>query len=55
VRTLITGMPLPYDVAAGDPRVCGVIVECNPETGRATAIERINVPVETPMPADEPE
>jgi 2',3'-cyclic-nucleotide 2'-phosphodiesterase len=55
VRTLVTGMPLPYDVAAGDPRLCGAIVECNPDSGRATSIERINLPVDTPMPPEEPE
>lgn len=41
IRSLITAVPQRYDVASGDPRLCGIIVEVNPSTGRATAIERI--------------
>lgn len=48
IKSLYTGMPHPYDVATGDVRLAGVIVDADPATGRATAIERICV-------ADEPE
>jgi metallophosphoesterase (TIGR00282 family) len=43
VRSLITGMPFPYHVADADPRLSGVIVECDAITGRASAIERIQI------------
>jgi hypothetical protein len=38
-----TGMPSPFDVASGDPRVCGVMVEIDERTRAATAIERIEL------------
>ncbi len=41
IKSLVTGMPYPYDVASGDVRLCGVIIDADPATGRATAIERI--------------
>jgi metallophosphoesterase (TIGR00282 family) len=40
---MLTAMPAPFDVAEGDPRVCGVMIEINEKTGRATAIERIEL------------
>ena len=43
VRTLITHMPNPYDVATEDPRLCGVVVQVDSTTGRATHIERISI------------
>ncbi len=33
--------PTTFHVSTGDVRINGVIVECNPETGRATAIDRV--------------
>lgn len=44
VRSLTTGMPFPYNVAENDGRLSGVIVECDAQTGRSTAIERIHIP-----------
>ena len=35
--------PTPFDVATDDVRLSGSIVDCDPLTGRATAIERIQV------------
>ncbi len=32
-----------FDVATGDPRLCGAIVEIDPKTGLALAIERISI------------
>ena len=46
IPTLITGMPRHFDVATGDLRVHGALVTADTETGRATAIERIAVPVD---------
>lgn len=36
-----TSVPHSFDVSTGDVRLNGAIVECDPATGRATAIERV--------------
>jgi 2',3'-cyclic-nucleotide 2'-phosphodiesterase len=36
-------VPTPFDVATGDPRLAGVIVEIDPGNGHATAIRRVMV------------
>jgi len=41
IKSLVTGMPHPYDVATRDVRLCGVIVEADSTTGRAISIERV--------------
>jgi hypothetical protein len=41
VGSLISGVPSKFDVATGDARMCGVVVEVEPTTGRAKSIERI--------------
>ena len=38
--TTITFIPSPFDVAMGDPRLAGAIVDVDPATGQATAIRR---------------
>jgi 2',3'-cyclic-nucleotide 2'-phosphodiesterase len=43
METTLTGRPTEFDVAAGDVRLCGTIVTADPESGRATAIERLCV------------
>ncbi len=43
VKYMTTNMPQPFDVATGDVRLCGALVEIDPDTGRAVAIERIEV------------
>ena len=43
LETTLTGRPTEFDVATGDVRLCGTIVTADPETGRATAIERLCV------------
>jgi metallophosphoesterase (TIGR00282 family) len=43
METTLTGRPTEFDVATGDVRLCGTIVTVDPETGRATAIERLCV------------
>ncbi|MAE66855.1 MAG: TIGR00282 family metallophosphoesterase [Phycisphaeraceae bacterium] len=40
---MTTGMHAPFDVAEGDPRVNGVFVEIDDQTGRAQQIERIQL------------
>ncbi|TWT99672.1 hypothetical protein Pla108_06150 [Botrimarina colliarenosi] len=39
----LTGMPHPFDVAEGDPRLNGALVDIDPETGLARSIERVSV------------
>lgn len=39
----LTFLPTPFDVADADVRLNGAIVDCDPITGRATAIERLCV------------
>jgi len=43
LRALITGLPTPFDVSTALPRLCGVLVRVDSETGRATHIERVRV------------
>src|SRR5207248_8191059 len=41
--TTITFVPSPFDVATGDVRLAGAIVEVDPETRQATAIRRFQL------------
>jgi len=43
MKYMSTNMPAPFDVATGDVRLCGVLAEIDPETGRALSVERIEV------------
>lgn len=43
LETTRTGKPTEFDVATGDVRINGTLVDADPETGRATAIERLVV------------
>jgi metallophosphoesterase (TIGR00282 family) len=43
MKYMSSNMPQPFDVATGDVRMCGIVAEIDPETGRALAIERIEV------------
>jgi hypothetical protein len=45
LQALLTDMPIFFDVATGDLRVCGVLVTADTLSGRATAVERIMIPV----------
>jgi metallophosphoesterase (TIGR00282 family) len=44
IRRMRTGMPVRFETAAGGVRLEGVLVTCDAETGRATAIEPVRVP-----------
>lgn len=41
VTAMITGVPNTFDVATENPRLCGVVVSIDAQTGRAMSIERI--------------
>src|SRR5436305_630126 len=41
LSTTVAFIPSPFDVATGDPRLGGAVVDVDPQTGRATAIRRL--------------
>ena len=43
LRQMTTGMPTPFEIATGDVRMCGLLAEVDPETGKAISAERIEV------------
>jgi calcineurin-like phosphoesterase len=43
LAALTTSMPQFFEIAMGDPRLSAVLVEVSPETGKALAIERIEI------------
>jgi metallophosphoesterase (TIGR00282 family) len=43
LSSMRSGVPSVFDVAEGDPRLCGIVVSVEPSTGRATHIERIRI------------
>ncbi len=43
LASTLTGLPLPFDVANRDPRLCGSIVEIDEANGRAVSIRRVEV------------
>jgi metallophosphoesterase (TIGR00282 family) len=43
VARFVTGLPARFDPATGDPRLNAVIVTADPNTGRATAIQRLSL------------
>jgi 2',3'-cyclic-nucleotide 2'-phosphodiesterase len=46
LSALRTSMPARFDVAEHDVRLCGLLVAVDPDTGRAVAVERIEVRAE---------
>lgn len=43
LQRFLTSMPGRFEAAKGDPRFCAVAIECDPATGRASHIERIQL------------
>jgi metallophosphoesterase (TIGR00282 family) len=41
LNKFLTGMPGKFEAAKGNPKMCAALVTCNPDTGRASAIQRI--------------
>ena len=41
LRRFVTGMPTRFETAKGDPRFAAVVVDVDPETGRARGIDRM--------------
>ena len=43
METTLTFQPTQFDVATGDVRLCGTVVDADPQSGRATGIRRLKV------------
>ncbi len=41
LRKFLTGMPGKFEAAKGNPKMCAALVACDPQTGRATGIQRL--------------
>ena len=46
LETTISFRPTQFQVATGDVRLCGTIVDVDPQTGHCTAVQRLNLPDE---------
>jgi metallophosphoesterase (TIGR00282 family) len=44
IKRMRTGMPVRFATARGDVRIEGVVVECDPVTGRASSIRPVRLP-----------
>jgi 2',3'-cyclic-nucleotide 2'-phosphodiesterase len=51
LETTLTFHPTQFQVASGDVRLCGTIVDVAPETGRATGIQRLTVAADSASPS----
>jgi metallophosphoesterase (TIGR00282 family) len=47
IRRFLTQLPQKLEVASGNVKLCGVIVEVEESTGHARTVERIQIPVNT--------
>jgi hypothetical protein len=45
IRRMRTGLPVRFETAQGGVRIEGAVIECDAETGKASSIEAIRVPV----------
>ena len=43
LHKFLTGMPGKFEAAKGNPKMCAALVTCDPATGRATRIQRIQL------------
>jgi 2',3'-cyclic-nucleotide 2'-phosphodiesterase len=41
LQRFLTGLPGRFEAAKGDPRFCGVVIDCDENTGRAHGIQRL--------------
>jgi len=48
LRRFLTGLPARFEAATGDPRLHGVIITADDDTGRALAIDRLSLAVPDP-------
>lgn len=43
IQRFLTNMPARWEPAIGDPRFCGVVIECDETSGKASSIERVMI------------
>jgi len=43
LQRFLTNMPGRFEPATGDVKLCGAVIECDPNTGRAQSIERVMI------------
>jgi metallophosphoesterase (TIGR00282 family) len=43
IRRMRTGLPVRFETATGDVRIEGAVIDCDPATGRASAIEPLRI------------
>lgn len=43
LKYMTSNMPVPFEIATGDVRMCGLLSTLDPETGRALAVERVEI------------
>jgi metallophosphoesterase (TIGR00282 family) len=43
IRRFVDQMPVRFEPASGDVKLCGILLEVDPESGKATGIERLRV------------
>jgi hypothetical protein len=41
LHRFMTGMPGKFEAARGNPKMCAALIGCDPQTGRASSIQRI--------------
>ena len=41
LQRFLTNMPARFEAATEDVRLCAALIDCDPVTGRATALQRI--------------
>lgn len=41
LQRFLTSLPTKFDAAKGDPRMCAVLIDCDPRTGKANSIQRM--------------
>lgn len=41
LKRFLTNMPGKFEAAKNDPRMCAVVIDCDPHTGRASSIKRL--------------
>jgi 2',3'-cyclic-nucleotide 2'-phosphodiesterase len=46
IEKFLNQLPARFEVARDDVRLCGVLIEADPESGRALSIQRVTVPAE---------
>jgi len=52
LKAMTTAVPTTFDIAAGDTRLAGLIIEADPHTGRAVNLKQVILPV--PQPVESP-